>query len=137
MGRSASGVTGMRFKQNDDYIVGMAVIDSDSSEILVVTENGYGKRTDAGEYRLQSRGGTGVKALNVTERNGKLVTLTAVNDNKDLIITTDKGVNIRIRIKDISVTGRAAQGVKLIRLKDEQSISTIAVIDALEEEDLE
>ncbi len=137
MGRSASGVTGMRFKQDNDYIVGMAVIDSDSSEILVVTENGYGKRTDAGEYRLQSRGGTGVKALNVTERNGKLVTLTAVNDNKDLIITTDKGVNIRIRIKDISVTGRAAQGVKLIRLKDEQSISTIAVIDALEEEDLE
>ena len=137
MGRSASGVTGMRFKQDNDYIVGMAVIDSDSSEILVVTENGYGKRTDAGEYRLQSRGGTGVKALNVTERNGKLVTLTAVNNNKDLIITTDKGINIRIRIKDISVTGRAAQGVKLIKLKDEQSISTIAVIDALEEEDLE
>ena len=87
------------------------------SEILVVTEKGFGKRSDASLYRLQSRGGTGVKALNVTEKNGHLVTLKAVNDKEDLIITTDKGVVIRMHIKDISITGRAAQGVKLIKLK--------------------
>ena len=137
MGRTASGVTGMRFKEDDDYIVGMAVIDDDASEILVVTEKGFGKRSDASLYRLQSRGGTGVKALNVTEKNGHLVTLKAVNDKEDLIITTDKGVVIRMHIKDISITGRAAQGVKLIKLKDDQTISTIATIPADEDEKVE
>ena len=137
MGRTASGVTGMRFKDDDDYIVGMAVIDDDASEILVVTEKGFGKRSDASLYRLQSRGGTGVKALNVTEKNGHLVTLKAVNDKEDLIITTDKGVVIRMHIKDISITGRAAQGVKLIKLKDDQTISTIATIPADEDEKVE
>ena len=134
MGRSAAGVTGMRFKDDSDYIVGMAVIGNDSQEILVVTEKGYGKRSDATLYRLQTRGGTGVKALNVTEKNGKLVTLKAVNDKEDLIITTDKGMIIRMHIKDISVTGRATQGVKLIKLKEEQAISTIATIPAEEDE---
>ena len=135
MGRSASGVTGMRFKESEDYIVGMAVIGSDNQEILVVTEKGYGKRSDASLYRLQSRGGTGIKALNVTEKNGKLVTLKAVNDKEDLIITTDKGIVIRMHIKDISVTGRATQGVKLIKLKDDQAISTIATIPSDESEE--
>ena len=134
MGRSAAGVTGMRFKEDSDYIVGMAVIGNDSQEILVVTEKGYGKRSDATLYRLQTRGGTGVKALNVTEKNGKLVTLKAVNDKEDLIITTDKGMIIRMHIKDISVTGRATQGVKLIKLKEDQAISTIATIPAEEDE---
>ena len=134
MGRSAAGVTGMRFKDDSDYIVGMAVIGNDSQEILVVTEKGYGKRSDATLYRLQTRGGTGVKALNVTEKNGKLVTLKAVNDKEDLIITTDKGMIIRMHIKDISVTGRATQGVKLIKLKEDQAISTIATIPAEEDE---
>ena len=135
MGRSASGVTGMRFKESEDYIVGMAVIGSDNQEILVVTEKGYGKRSDASLYRLQSRGGTGIKALNVTEKNGKLVTLKAVNDKEDLIITTDKGIVIRMHIKDISETGRATQGVKLIKLKDDQAISTIATIPSDESEE--
>ena len=135
MGRSAAGVTGMRFKESEDYIVGMAVIGSDNQEILVVTEKGYGKRSDASLYRLQSRGGTGIKALNVTEKNGKLVTLKAVNDKEDLIITTDKGIVIRMHIKDISVTGRATQGVKLIKLKDDQAISTIATIPSDESEE--
>ena len=135
MGRSAAGVTGMRFKESEDYIVGMAVIGSDNQEILVVTEKGYGKRSDASLYRLQSRGGTGIKALNVTEKNGKLVTLKAVNDKEDLIITTDKGIVIRMHIKDISETGRATQGVKLIKLKDDQAISTIATIPSDESEE--
>ncbi len=134
MGRTASGVTGMRFKDTEAKIVGMAVITSDAEEILVVTENGFGKRTRADEYRLQSRGGTGVKALNVTSRNGNLVTLTAVNDKEDLIITTDKGMNIRMHIKDISITSRATQGVKLIKLREDQNISTIATIPAEEDE---
>lgn len=135
MGRQASGVTGMRFKDDTDYIVGMAIIRDDAQEILVVTEKGYGKRSDSSLYRLQSRGGTGVKALNVTEKNGKLVTLKAVNDKLDLIITTDKGMTIRMHIKDISETGRATQGVKLIKLKEDQNISNIACIPAEEEEE--
>ncbi len=128
MGRNASGVKGMTLS-DDDSIVGMALVDENVHEILVVTEHGYGKRSDVSEYRLQTRGGMGVKALNVTEKNGKLVTLKAVNEDKDLIITTDKGMIIRMHIADISLIGRASQGVRLIKLKDDQMISTIALVD--------
>ena len=133
MGRTAAGVKGIRF-QEDDYVVGVALVSDDSNEILVITEKGYGKRSDASSYRLQTRGGMGVKALNVTEKNGRLVTLKSVSDDKDLIITTDKGMVIRMHIKDISLLGRASQGVKLIRLKDDHSISTVAIVEENQEE---
>lgn len=133
IGRSAAGVRGMAL-QPGDSIIGMAVVTEEKNEILVVTEKGYGKRSTVNEYRIQGRGGSGVKALNVTDKNGRLSALRSVSDQEDLIITTDKGVVIRMHIADISQTGRATQGVKLIRLKDDQSIATIAVVARQEEE---
>ena len=132
IGRTATGVRGMTLPEGD-HLVGMAVVTEEDNEILVVTEKGFGKRSLADEYRLQGRGGMGVKALNVTEKNGKLVTLKSVNDTKDLIITTDKGVVIRMHVENISQTGRNTQGVILIKLKGEQHIATIAIVDKQEE----
>ncbi len=132
LGRSATGVIGMRFGEND-HIIGAAIA-KPNEEILVITENGFGKRSSIDEYRLQNRGGQGVKTVNVTEKNGKLTALRAVDDDKDLIITTDKGVVIRIHVNEISKTGRSTQGVRLIRLKEDQHISTIAIVDCVEDE---
>lgn len=136
IGRSAAGVRGMMI-QPGEKIIGMAVVTEEKNEILVVTEKGFGKRSTIEEYRIQGRGGAGVKALNVTDKNGALVALKSVSDQEDLIITTDKGVVIRMHIADISQTGRATQGVKLIRLKDDQAIATVAVVDRQEEEPAE
>ncbi len=135
IGRSATGVRGMRIPEGEEC-VGMAVVTEDNNDILVVTEKGYGKRTDASEYRLQSRGGMGVKTLNITEKNGRLAALRAVNDTLDLVATTNKGMTIRMHCSDISQTGRAAQGVRLIRLRDDQSVSSIALV-AREEDEIE
>ena len=136
IGRSATGVRGMKLNEGD-VIVGMAVVRDDVKDILVVTEKGYGKRTDVDEYRLQTRGGMGVKTLNVTEKNGRLASLCAVNDDLDLIATTNKGVTIRMHCADISQTGRAAQGVKLIRLRDDQHVSSIAIVEREDDEAVE
>lgn len=133
IGRSATGVRGMKLNE-DDELVGMAVVRDDVKDILVVTEKGYGKRTDADEYRLQTRGGMGVKTLNITAKNGRLASLRAVNDDLDLIATTNKGVTIRMHCADISQTGRAAQGVKLIRLRDDQHVSSIAIVEREDDE---
>jgi len=134
IGRSATGVRGMAISSNDE-IVGAAVVTEEKNEILVVTEKGFGKRSTIDEYRLQGRGGSGVKALNVTERNGKLVALKSVCDKDDLIITTDRGIVIRMHVSDISQTGRATQGVKLINLKADQNIATVAVVARHEEDE--
>lgn len=133
IGRSATGVRGMKLNEGDE-LVGMAVVRDDVKDILVVTEKGYGKRTDADEYRLQTRGGMGVKTLNITDKNGRLASLRAVNDGLDLIATTNKGVTIRMHCADISQTGRAAQGVKLIRLRDDQHVSSIAIVEREDDE---
>lgn len=133
IGRSATGVRGMKLNESDE-LVGMAVVRDDVKDILVVTEKGYGKRTDADEYRLQTRGGMGVKTLNITDKNGRLASLRAVNDDLDLIATTNKGVTIRMHCADISQTGRAAQGVKLIRLRDDQHVSSIAIVEREDDE---
>ena len=137
IGRSAAGVKGMTLG-DDDIIVGMAVVTEAKKEVLVITEKGFGKRSEADEYRLQGRGGMGVKALNVTDKNGNLVTLRSVSINDDLIITTDKGMVIRMHVEDISQTGRATQGVKVIRLKDNHNIATVAIVERVnDEEELE
>lgn len=133
IGRSAAGVRGMDLPDGDS-LVGMAIVTEEQNEILVVTEKGYGKRSTVEEYRLQGRGGMGVKALNVTEKNGKLTTLRSVGENNDLIITTDKGVIIRMHVSSISQTGRNTQGVILIKLKEDQNIATLAIVDRQEEE---
>ena len=134
IGRTGSGVRGMLL-QDGDVIVGASALRSDDDQILVITENGFGKRSPASDYRSQNRGGAGVKALNVTAKNGKLVTLTGIDDSCDLIITSNKGVTTRIHADEISVSGRNTQGVILVRLKDNQTISNIALVARESEED--
>ena len=132
MGRSTRGVTGMRFKKAGDYIVGAAVAD-DEHDILVVSEGGYGKRSKVDDYRMQSRGGTGVITLKVTEKTGPLLSLKAVTDEEELLIMTNNGVVIRQRVNAIRETGRVAQGVRLIRLDENDKVAAVAKI--LHEED--
>jgi len=127
IGRSGAGVRGMLLG-DEDYIVGAAVVTDEKSEILVVTTKGFGKRSTIDEYRLQGRGGSGVKAMNTTAKNGELTCLTSVSKDNDLIITTDKGMVIRMHVEDISQTGRNTQGVILVKLKDNHNIATIAVV---------
>lgn len=128
MGRTASGVRGMNLDEGD-YIVGMTFIDDeDTAEIMVVTEKGFGKRSFASEYRLQTRGGKGVKALNITERNGNLCALRSVSEDDDVIIVSNRGMVIRTEIKQISRTRRTTQGVKLINLKGNQIVITLAIV---------
>ena len=130
MGRTAAGVRGIDV--GDGYAVGMEFA-SDKDEVLVVTEKGYGKKTKIDQYRMTHRGSKGVKALNVTEKNGNIVSFKIVDGSEDLILITDSGMIIRLSLTQISTIGRVAQGVKLINLKDEQKVSTITVLDPEEE----
>ena len=131
MGRTASGVRGIDV--GDGIAVGME-ISSDKDDVLVVTEKGYGKKTNIDQYRMTHRGSKGVKALNVTEKNGNIVSFKIVNGEEDLMIITDSGIIIRLPLSQVSSTGRVAQGVKLINLKDNQKVSTIAIIEHTDEE---
>ena len=126
MGRTASGVKGIDV--GDGICVGCEISDQER-QILVVTENGYGKQTDITEYRKTHRGSKGVKALNVTDKNGNIVSFKTVTKEEDLMIITTSGIIIRLPIEQISTTGRVAQGVKLINLKDNQRVSNITVIE--------
>ena len=132
MGRTAAGVRGIDI--GDGKCVGCEVTEPEK-EILVVTENGYGKRTTVDSYRQTHRGSKGVKALNATEKNGNLVSFKVVEGNEDLMIITNSGMMIRLPIEQISQTGRVAQGVRLINLKDEQKVSTVAIVNKLEEDE--
>ena len=132
MGRTASGVRGIDV--GDGVAVGMEIA-SDIDDVLVVTENGYGKKTKIDQYRMTHRGSKGVKALNVTEKNGNIVSFKIVTGEEDLIIITDSGMIIRLPLSQVSSTGRVAQGVKLINLKDNQRVSTIAIIEHEEEKE--
>jgi len=134
MGRTASGVRGMMIADQDE-IVGAAIVQSDEQEILVITENGYGKRTNVDEYRRQLRGGKGVKTLNITAKNGKLSTLKAVTDEDDLIVVSDKGVVIRTHVDQISKTKRATQGVRVIKLRPDHHVATVALVPRQEDEE--
>ena len=133
MGRVAGGVRGIRLREGD-HVVGMDVI-SEGKEILVVTEKGFGKRTEEGEYRVQSRGGYGLKTLHVTDRNGPLVAMKAVDGTEDLMLITIHGVLIRMDINDISVIGRSTQGVRLIRLGEDEVVATVAKVEKEEDEE--
>lgn len=135
MGRTAGGVRGIRLK-DDDYVVGMEIIEPDQ-EILVVTENGYGKRTPESEYRLQTRGGMGVKTCQITDKNGPLSAVKAVNGTEDLMLITINGMLIRMDVNDISKTGRSTQGVRLMRLAGDELISTVAKVEKEEDDDEE
>lgn len=125
MGRTASGVKGIEV--GDGKAVGLEIATS-NQEVLVVTENGYGKKTIVDEYRMTHRGSKGVKGLNITEKNGTIVAFKLVTGHEDLMIMTDSGIIIRLSLDQVSKTGRVAQGVKLINLKDNQKVSTIAIL---------
>ena len=126
MGRTASGVKGITV--GDGKCVGCEIAD-EGQQILVVTEKGYGKRTNIDEYRMTHRGSKGVKALNITDKNGNIVSFKVVEGNEDLVIVTDNGIIIRLPLEQVSTTGRVAQGVKLINLKENQKVSTVTLME--------
>jgi DNA gyrase subunit A len=128
MGRNASGVRGIRLKDSKDEVVGMISVNDLDSDILVVSANGYGKRSSLDDYRITNRGGKGVKTISITEKTGELVTIKNVTDNDDLMIINKSGIAIRMEVSSLRVMGRATQGVKLINLKDSDSIAAVAKV---------
>ena len=128
MGRNASGVRGVRLKDQKDEVVGMISVNDMDSDILVVSENGYGKRSKLEDYRITNRGGKGVKTISITEKTGNLVSLKNVSDGDDLMIINKSGIAIRMEVSSLRVMGRATQGVKLINLKEEDSIAAVAKV---------
>ena len=128
MGRNASGVRGISLKDDQDAVVGMVAISDNESDILVVSEKGYGKRSNLEDYRITNRGGKGVKTINITDKTGKLVAIKNVTDQDDLMIINKSGITIRMAVSDLRVMGRATQGVKLINIKDNDSIAAVAKV---------
>jgi DNA gyrase subunit A len=137
MGRTATGVRGISLESDKDEVVGMISIDNPETTVLVVSEKGYGKRTDIDDYRVTNRGGKGVKTLNITEKTGNLVAIKGVTDKEDLMIINKSGVIIRIAISELRVMGRATQGVRLITLKGNDEIASVAKIEHDDEEEKE
>ena len=135
MGRTAAGVRGIRLKDDKDEVIGMICINDLESSVLVVAENGYGKRSAVDAYRITNRGGKGVKTINVTEKTGNLIALKNVTDEEDLMVINKSGVTIRIRVDALREMGRATQGVKIIRLKDDDSIASVAKVSRFEAEE--
>jgi len=139
MGRNASGVRGIRLADDNDEVVGMIAINDQESEILVVSENGYGKRSSIEDYRITNRGGKGVKTINVTEKTGKLVAIKNVSDSDGLMIINKSGIAIRMDVADLRVMGRATQGVRLIKVREDDSIAAVAKVkqdeDDIDDED--
>ena len=120
------------FDDYNDEVVGMICIDHMESSVLVVSENGYGKRSDVENYRITNRGGKGVKTINITEKTGDLITLKNVTDADDLMVINKSGIAIRIGVDTLRVMGRATQGVKIIRLKDKDHIASVAKVSKFE-----
>ena len=132
MGRSASGVRGINL--DGGILVGMEIVEP-NEYVLVITENGYGKKTPVDEYRITNRGGKGVKTVNITEKNGSIVSFKTVDDSKDLMIITDSGIIIRLAVDKISTMSRVTQGVKLINLKEDSIVSSTSIVDREEVSD--
>ncbi|MFI5149412.1 MAG: DNA gyrase subunit A [Bacteroidia bacterium] len=138
MGRNASGVRGINLEDESgapNEVIGMITIASPETNVLVVSEKGFGKRSDIEEYRVTNRGGKGVKTLNVTDKTGNLISIKDVDDNKDLMIITKSGIAIRLAVKDLRVIGRATQGVRLINLAETDEIASVAKVDVDPEEE--
>ena len=128
MGRNASGVRGITLADKKDEVIGMIAVEHNESDILVVAENGYGKRSSIDDYRITNRGGKGVKTINVTEKTGKLVAIKNVSDNDDLMIINKSGIAIRMAVEDLRVMGRATQGVRLIKVREDDAIAAVAKV---------
>jgi DNA gyrase subunit A len=137
LGRTASGVRGIRLADDKDEVVGMVAVNDMESNILVVSEKGYGKRSKLEDYRITNRGGKGVKTINVTDKTGELVAIKNVTDEDDLMIINKSGITIRMAIADLRVMGRATQGVKLINLKGNDAIAAVAKVMREEEEEID
>jgi DNA gyrase subunit A len=133
IGRTASGVRGITLGNEKDEVIGMVCVEDENEDILVVSENGYGKRSKIQDYRITNRGGKGVKTLNITEKTGNLIAMKSVSDDNDLMIITENGLTIRLAISSISVLGRATQGVKVINLKGDNKIASVARVMHTEE----
>ena len=133
MGRTSTGVRGINIEETDEVIGAInydpAAEDASDHTVLVVSECGFGKRTDFDEYRITKRGGKGVKTINITEKTGKLIAIKNVTENDDLMIIEKSGLTIRMAVSDIRVAGRATQGVKLINIKEGDSIASLSTVD--------
>ena len=137
MGRNAAGVRGIKLSNKNDEVVGMICLENGSFDILVVSENGYGKRSNLDDYRITNRGGKGIKTINITEKTGNLISIKEVQDNDDLMIINKSGLIIRLPVSDLRVMGRATQGVRLIKLREGDAIAAVAKVEMLENGDIE
>lgn len=140
IGRTAAGVRGIRLGDEQDEVIGMVCVNDENEDILVISENGYGKRSKIDAYRITNRGGKGVKTINITEKTGKLIAMKSVFDDDDLMIITENGLTIRLAVNTISMLGRATQGVRVINLRADDRIASVARVNIDEtetEEDLE
>ncbi|MDP6922094.1 MAG: DNA gyrase C-terminal beta-propeller domain-containing protein, partial [Lutibacter sp.] len=137
MGRNASGVRGVTLANDQDEVVGMIAVNEAESNVLVVSENGYGKRSSLEDYRITNRGGKGVKTINITDKTGELVAIKNVTDENDLMIINKSGIAIRLAVADLRVMGRATQGVKLINIKEDDSIASVAKVMHEEEDEID
>jgi len=137
MGRGASGVRGITMSHENDEVIGMIAVDDMESNILVVSENGYGKRSSLEDYRVTNRGGKGVKTISVTDKTGELVAIKNVTDEDDLMIINKSGLTIRMAVSDLRVMGRATQGVRLINIKGKDSIAAVAKVMHEEDEEID
>jgi DNA gyrase subunit A len=135
MGRTAAGVRGVRLENDKDAVVGMVCVpeSAEDTSIMVVSERGYGKRTAVEDYRITGRGGKGVKTLNITEKTGYLISIKDVTDENDLMIINKSGITIRMRMVDVRVMGRATQGVRLIKIRQNDEIASVAKVPAVDE----
>ncbi len=132
IGRTASGVRGVNLAEGDE-VIGMICVENESEDVMVVSENGYGKRSKIEDYRITNRGGKGVKTINITEKTGKLVAIKSVTDSDDLMIITADGITIRMAVNSVRLMGRTAQGVKLINLRDNSTIASVASVSKNED----
>lgn len=135
VGRNASGVKGVTLANNEDYVAGMICINDPECNVLVVSENGYGKRSNLDDYRITNRGGKGVKTINITDKTGGLIALKAVTDEDDLMIINQSGLTIRLHVDQLRVMGRATQGVRLINLKNDDRIAAVTQVPKQEDEE--
>jgi DNA gyrase subunit A len=134
MGRNASGVRGITLANSKDEVIGMICLESSEYDVLVVSENGYGKRSKLEDYRVTNRGGKGVKTINITEKTGDLIAIKNVTDNNDLMIINKSGLTIRLAVSQLRVMGRATQGVRLINLREDDAIAAVAKVEIVEED---
>jgi len=137
MGRNASGVRGVTLAHENDEVIGMISVNDTTDNILVVSENGYGKRSDLEDYRVTNRGGKGVKTISITDKTGELVAIKNVTDQDDLMIINKSGIAIRLPVEDLRVMGRATQGVRLINLKNNDQIAAVAKVMKIEDDEIE